>query len=251
MTAGRGPLHCGDTPDHPNPTAMTTTTDRPTLARRRLIAGAACCLTAAAATLLALRPASAQQEVTPDAQPQQQQQQQQQPAAAAASGGVGVVDVAVAIQESARGQQLREENRQYAERTNAELQQLQQQAQAEQQAIADLREGTPERLERERNLRRLAGEGQLKQQLQRQEIELASRDAYVELYDRMTAAVEQVARERGLSVVIRKTETGLPEDLSQVTIQQIEQVLARQQTLYVSPGADVTTEVIQKMDAAQ
>lgn len=166
------------------------------------------------------------------------------------AGTIGVVDVEAAITGSTKGQQFQQQGQAIQNEFATQLQQLGEQLRSEQAAFNELREGSEQQIEKRRLLRELQGQRQVLQQVAEAELQDFRRTQYLAIYNEMAAAVQKVAQDRGLAVVIRKNISPLPDDLSQLNAQQLGSVLGGQTTLYVSPGADITSEVIQAMNAA-
>ena len=212
---------------------MTITLDR------RLALAAAVALPCAAGALLLDRATPA--AFAQDAQPPQRQ-------AAAAGSGIGVIDVPRVLQDSALGKQLQARGQGRQAELQATLEQLQRQIQEEQSALAQLREGTEPYEAKADDIRELLATARVRQELSQEEIARLTRDSIIEVYEQMEQAVAEVARERGLDVVIRTAGGDRPEDLRSVNPQQLGPLLNAQNVIYHSAGVDVTGEVVAKMD---
>ena len=90
------------------------------------------------------------------------------------------------------------------------------------------------------------------QQAAQQEIAQLIQSTNLTLARSMSEAATQVAQERGLSMVIRKSPQ-LPATFAPRNQQEadaIAEAVSRQVVLYTPPGADITSEVVSKMNAA-
>lgn len=165
------------------------------------------------------------------------------------AGSIGVVDVETAITSSAKGQRFQQRGQALQNDFAARIQQLGERIRSEQAAFNELREGSEQQIEKRRLLLELNGQRQVLQQVAEAELQQYRRTQYLEIYNDMTAAVQKVAQDRGLAVVIRKNISPLPDDLSELNAQQLGGALGGQTAVYVSPGADITSEVVQAMNA--
>jgi Skp family chaperone for outer membrane proteins len=163
-------------------------------------------------------------------------------------GGVGVVDVNGVITGSDIGQALQAQGEARRTQIQGELTNLRTQLEGQQAALAELQPGSEQFEETQARARQIAVRAQVLQQLGQDELARFNRDNLIDVYGQLEEAIRQVARERGLDVVIRKAQGDLPDDLRTLNPQQLNQALAGQTTLYVSAGSDITTEVIAAMN---
>ena len=170
------------------------------------------------------------------------------------AGGVGVVDFTRIQTESKFIQQLQEQLR---AATDAKNQELQREQAAIQQAVSDMQNnmaaGSPQRQEKERELAQRNAVLQFNQQAAQQDAGFALNQANRDFFDAAEKAVRDVAQARGLAVVIRKSSQEVPEDrarLVRIDPNDLRGLIQGQTTLYVDPGADITGEVIKKIDDA-
>ena len=200
---------------------------------RRLALAAAVALPCAAAALLLDRatPAAFAQDAPPARQ----------------AGGLGVIDVPRVLQDSALGKELQARGQGRQAELQAQLAQLQQQIQDEQSALAQLREGSEPYEAKAQEIRELLAMARVRQELAQDDIARLTRDSIIEVYELMERAVAEVARERGLDVVVRTAGGDRPEDLRSVNPQQLGPLLNAQNVIYHSAGVDVTGEVVAKM----
>jgi Skp family chaperone for outer membrane proteins len=181
----------------------------------------------------------------------------QQPAVATsamqpAGSSVGVVDFDALMGRSDYAKSLQtqlNESRQSAqEQLQAQANQLQEEIR---QIDANLERGTDQYREKRTELIIRQAELEARRQLAQAQAIEAARDANIELFSFVEQAVQQVAQERGLGVVLRKNLRGLPEDtnlLRGVELNDLETLIRGQTVLYVDPSIDITGEVQTKLD---
>jgi Skp family chaperone for outer membrane proteins len=69
------------------------------------------------------------------------------------------------------------------------------------------------------------------------------------LFDRIVAASADVAKQKGFDLVVTEQRLDVPENLAQITVDQLKAILMSRNTLYVNPKIDVTNDVIAALDA--
>jgi len=79
-------------------------------------------------------------------------------------------------------------------------------------------------------------EGQQKQQMK-------------SLFDKIVAVTTEVAQQKGFDLVIADQRPDLPENLAQVSVDQLRATLNGRNVMFVGPKADITNDVIAAMDA--
>lgn len=163
--------------------------------------------------------------------------------------GIGVVDFELILKDSALGKRLTAEGARIAQQRNQEIETLRTRGLEAQEAARQLAENSQQRRDLEAQIRQINFEFQFLNQYVQSELSEFRKSAVIAIDNSVKQAVGEVARERGLAVVFRKS-TPLPPNLMQGNEATINQMLSSQSTLYVSPGVDITSEVIQKMDAA-
>ncbi len=184
----------------------------------------------------------------------------QQPAATAQddavnapADGVGVIDFGKLQSESAFVKALQAELQAAGEAAGQELQQAQATFQEDVKNLQLLADGSEQRLERERELGERRALLEYRQQALQQEVGLRQNDANLKFFDLAEQAIAEVAEARGLAVVIRKNIQELPDDrarLRRVAPNELVNLFQGQTTLYVASNVDITSEVVEKLDAA-
>jgi Skp family chaperone for outer membrane proteins len=70
-----------------------------------------------------------------------------------------------------------------------------------------------------------------------------------QLWEKVTATVAEVAMQKGYDIVLADARVDIPDDLTQLTDQQLNQVIQTRNVLFVAAQVDVTQDVIAAMDA--
>jgi Skp family chaperone for outer membrane proteins len=86
--------------------------------------------------------------------------------------------------------------------------------------------------------------------LSRAEQERQYKDKVLELFTKMQDAVGQVAKDRGVDLVLAQQGRDLPEQSEKLNAQQLEAALGQRNVLFMSDKADISADVIAKLDAA-
>ena len=71
------------------------------------------------------------------------------------------------------------------------------------------------------------------------------------IYDKIVAAVGEVAKEKGYAMVVAQIVPPEPSDdqFDRLTAEQLINLLRQQNLLYVDPASDITADVVTRMDA--
>ena len=207
---------------------------------RLLLAALAVLIAGAAGSAVLLSPAAAR--------PAQQQGQQGQ-------GGplsVGVVDYDRILNESQLRKTLDEQVKAYQAGLQAQVDQRRNEAKLLQQQLGELNAESEQARALRIQINIKAGEVQAISQAGQSEIDSIIVGTQVRIVRAMNDAAAAVAQERGLALVLRKSPAipSLPSNLNQQQAQLVQSILAQQTLLYASPGVDITTAVLLKMDAA-
>ena len=166
--------------------------------------------------------------------------------------GIGVVDFTRIQNDSTFVQAIQERLRNQTQQAQQDLQNQANELRQAQQDLQNLAEGVPARLEKEREIAEKNAVLQFRQQAAQQEAAVALNQANLEFYDAAEKAIAEVARDRGLAVVIRSNTGDIPDDrarLSRIPPDDLRGLIQGQTALYVDPSADITGEVVSKIDA--
>jgi Skp family chaperone for outer membrane proteins len=67
-------------------------------------------------------------------------------------------------------------------------------------------------------------------------------------WDKIEAAVAEVAQAKGIDIVISDQRPEIPDDLDQIKIEQLQQLIGQRDVLYANPKVDISDEVIALLD---
>lgn len=70
-----------------------------------------------------------------------------------------------------------------------------------------------------------------------------------ELYDKIIAAIAEVAKGRGIDIVVADKKQLAPESIEKMSVDDFRAMLSQREVLYASAGSDITGEVIALLDA--
>lgn len=70
-----------------------------------------------------------------------------------------------------------------------------------------------------------------------------------ELYDKIIAAVGEIAKNRGIEIVVAEKKQLSPENIEKMNVDDFRAMLSQREVLYASAGSDITSEVIALLDA--
>ncbi len=166
-----------------------------------------------------------------------------------AAGGIGVVDMERVFNNTEATKQLRAQGEQLQGQLEQELTALQGEVEELQASLAELDQQSDQAQELRARAGQKAFELQFRSQYANVQLSNFRKQANLAVYGAVRQAAAEVARERGLSVVIQKSRSIPQQVIQQGSDNDLSQAIQQQTTLYVSPGADITGEVIAKMDA--
>jgi Skp family chaperone for outer membrane proteins len=69
------------------------------------------------------------------------------------------------------------------------------------------------------------------------------------LWDKVTAAVAEVATQKGYDLVLADSREEIPDDIDRVTGEQLQALIHTRNVLFASAQTDITQDVIASMDA--
>jgi Skp family chaperone for outer membrane proteins len=176
------------------------------------------------------------------------------PAATEAAAGpargivVGVVDVKRAFEQSARKQRMIAEMQMLQKAFDERLQRLSDQIDELRATMATLAPDSEERLEKRFELEKVTAEARglqefLQQRLQR---EMVRRE--IELYEDIDAAVAKVAKQQGVTIVLRRSQVDElsiePGKMSTGALEARHAALRNRDVLYAADAVDLTADVI-------
>lgn len=112
-----------------------------------------------------------------------------------------------------------------------------------------LRPDSPQFSELNRQLLQAGVDYEVWGRLQQAEVQRQQKIQMKALYDKITAAVAEVAAKRGIDLVIAQQDPDFPENLDQINVDQLRMLINQHNVLYHTPVVDISSEVIAVMDA--
>ncbi|HEV7300200.1 MAG TPA: OmpH family outer membrane protein [Tepidisphaeraceae bacterium] len=115
--------------------------------------------------------------------------------------------------------------------------------------LSQLRRDSPSYVEKSRELRMARVEAETWGKLTAADLENVEKGRTLEMFKKIQAAIESVAKSKGIEVVISDVSGDLPETVDNVSKQQFTQFLSAKNLWYAAEAADITNEVLAKLDA--
>ena len=173
-----------------------------------------------------------------------------QDAGDAGNGGVGVVDINRVYEESAAGKKFAADREAMVQASVAELTQMQTELKTLTDSIPELSRESQQFKDAVAKARELEAMLQVRQTLAQQAADALTRDSNLKIYNMVDQAIREVAQERGLDIVLRTADPIPSEaDVAGAQSSQVRQVLINRHLVYHSPGSDITSAVIAKINA--
>jgi Skp family chaperone for outer membrane proteins len=174
---------------------------------------------------------------------------------AGSGGGVVPTPTKVAVVSPNRIFADMQETKDLKVRLQNELTKLQEEGNQKKQKLDDLqrdrsmlRVNTPEFGDKTRELVREQVAFQAWAQVSQAELQRVQKEQTRILYDKIGAMTAQVAAQKGFDVVIADQRVDIPNDLEQVTPEQLRMLLSARNIAYASPSVDITSEVTVQLD---
>jgi Skp family chaperone for outer membrane proteins len=118
------------------------------------------------------------------------------------------------------------------------------------QAARDaLKPDSPQYGDADKALLQAATEYEVWSRIQGATIQRNQKKQMLTLFNKITDAVAQVATQKGLDLVIAEQKPDMPENLDQITVDQLRLLINQRNVLFTSPTADISADVIAAMDA--
>jgi Skp family chaperone for outer membrane proteins len=169
--------------------------------------------------------------------------------AAAQDTKVGVANLSRIIQSM---QEAQDKNKTKAD----ELRRLDEEQKAKAQALENLKKerenfkkGSPEYNERSEQLLQKSIEFQSWNELKKVDLGRRQKDEIKAFYDKINAAIQQIATEKKMDLVIADFSVEIPNDLDAVNPDQLQQLIRQKQVLYTAKGVDISDDVINRLNA--
>lgn len=112
-----------------------------------------------------------------------------------------------------------------------------------------IKKGTPEYEQRNSELRKAMIEYKTWVELTQAEVQQQNKEQTLALYEKIRAAVAEVARQKGVDLVIADQRIDLEQKYEKLTVEQLRSALTEQNILFANDNADLSADVIALMDA--
>jgi Skp family chaperone for outer membrane proteins len=150
---------------------------------------------------------------------------------------IGVVSVRKIFQDCKHMAKYRQEFTAEGDKMKAELEKLTQEIKDDKSGLETLKTGTPDYLSAVKEMLEKQGNLQAKQEYFKQLMDMRQQTIFEQLFKDVVKATVEVAKEKGLDLVLEKSEPELPGEIS------------TQKVLYSAGCEDITEAVLAKVDA--
>ena len=113
-----------------------------------------------------------------------------------------------------------------------------------------LKPDSPQYHERNKELVQAAIEFEVWGKMMQAEVQRNQKQQMKHLYDLIEVAVGEVAKQKGIDLVIADQRADMPENLESVNVDQLRAIINQRDVLYSVPKVDITNDVIASLDAA-
>lgn len=118
------------------------------------------------------------------------------------------------------------------------------------QAARDqLRPESPQFEERNRELQQVLVDFEVWGRIMQAGLQRQQKLQMKQLFEKITATTEEVAKSRGIELVIAEVHPEFPDNLDQINVDQLRALINSRNVLYHAPHVDITSDVIASMDA--
>jgi len=115
--------------------------------------------------------------------------------------------------------------------------------------LAQLRRDSPSYNEKSRELRMARVEAETWGKMTAADLENIEKARTLDMFKKIEAAIAEVAKSKGIDVVVSDVSGELPENVDNVSKQQFTQFLSAKNLWYAADSVDITNEVLAKLDA--
>jgi len=140
----------------------------------------------------------------------------------------------------------RMENEQKA--LQAQLRERQEKVRALKDARDQLKPDAPQFQDRNKEFLQEALNVNVWQQLMQAELERNIKVSLKSFWDRVESSVGEVAKAKGIEIVISDNRPEIPADLDQIKLEQLQQIIGQRDVLYADAKVDISDEVIALLD---
>jgi Skp family chaperone for outer membrane proteins len=133
-------------------------------------------------------------------------------------------------------------------RIEAEAKQRQAEAREIEQQRKDMRPGTPQWEEKNNLLMQKAVEFEVWGKLQQANMARQEKQLVVDLYNKIRNATATVAKAKNLDIVFAERRPELPENMDQLTPEQVRALISQHDVLFMLPKVDITDDVVLQLN---
>jgi len=173
-----------------------------------------------------------------------------EPAATIPQGGecdIGIISVRKIFQDCKRGARYSEQASAEQQRLKAELEKMSKEVEAGEAGLKALKPGSGDYMAQMKELLEKRANYRAKQELYGQQMELTDQMWTKELYQDILRTVGEVAKEKGLKLVLREEEI----DFSETNVTELGLTMRTHKVLYSGGCVDITGEITARLDAAE
>jgi Skp family chaperone for outer membrane proteins len=160
---------------------------------------------------------------------------------------VGIVSMRRVLQECKRSAKYRQETLAERDRVLAELERLQAQIGADQAALKTRKVGSSDYMSLYKEMLDKQASLQTQQKFYEQQVGVREQTMIEGLYKDILKVVDEIAKEKGLSLVFEKSEPELPA----ASASDLMRTIDTNKLLYSGDGLDISDEVIARLDASE
>ena len=158
---------------------------------------------------------------------------------------IGIVSIQKVLADCKRSAEYREKVIAERDKILAELEKLQADIEADRAGLATLKTGSSDHIALIKQLLNKQASLQAQQKFHEQEMALREQRLIEDIYREALGVISEIAKEKGLSLVLEKTEPDLPSSDGN----ELARMIAGNKVLYSSPQMDISGEVLARLDS--
>jgi Skp family chaperone for outer membrane proteins len=112
-----------------------------------------------------------------------------------------------------------------------------------------LREGTAQYDDLNKQLTQASIDYEVWNRLQTAELQRQKKSHMKSLFEKISASTAEIAKQRGIDLVIAEQHPDFPPNMDDVTVENIQMLIAQRNVLYNSGAMDISNDIIASMDA--
>ncbi|HEX3358230.1 MAG TPA: OmpH family outer membrane protein [Tepidisphaeraceae bacterium] len=112
-----------------------------------------------------------------------------------------------------------------------------------------LKADSPQYAKANQDLMQAAVDYEVWQRVQGANIQRDQKQQMLNIFNKITSAVGDVAAQKGLDLVIAEQKPDIPENIDQVNVDQLRLLINQRNVLFSTPAVDISSDVIAAMDA--